>query len=140
MPVPMRRYEGHIPHLISFGGPSQHARKVVTAGESSLGEGSGTSNNEKRPNENSYTIWLAKDMILMPLRVLRGLNVIIDGDVTEEWTLWLEDCMKANKGEERIEFVGEAKAKKAAQILKGASSGEEFSQMIVKSDLYLMRH
>jgi hypothetical protein len=65
---------------------------------------------------------------------LRGLNATIEGDVTEHWALWLEGCMRANKGKDIGEFVGMGEASEFAQMLKQASSDKEFFDMIEEAD------
>jgi hypothetical protein len=125
-------YKSYIPHA-SWLGPSRRARKIVGAREPWLDEGSGTDDNVRSASEEWYAGWPAKEMVLTPLQELRGLNGSVEGYVTEEWALWLEDCMRANKGKEPGEFAGKGKTNEVAQMLKRASSDKEFFDMLVEA-------
>jgi hypothetical protein len=42
--------------------------------------------------------WLKEEMILEPLKELRGLEkVVVFGSVSDQWAIWLEQCMKSDK-------------------------------------------
>lgn len=77
------RYSGYIPHVPWVGPPSRRGRKPPQTGE--LGSAPSDEDRDTEPNRSDewYSGWPAKEMVLMPLRELRGVNAYIEGEVTE---------------------------------------------------------
>jgi len=45
-----------------------------------------------------YKCWYEQEMILEPLKELRGLKqALVFGSVSDQWALWLEQCMKSDE-------------------------------------------
>jgi hypothetical protein len=128
------RYSGYIPHIPWLGPPSRHARNPAKTRELSSAPSDENSETEPTRSETSCAGWPEKEMVLMPLQKLRGMSASIEGEVTERWALWLEGCMRAKKGKDMGEFVGNGEEKEVAQMLKQATSSKEYFQMIVEAD------
>jgi hypothetical protein len=128
------RYLGYIPHTTWLGPLSRRGRKLASTRELSSAPTGEESDSEPSGSEMWYAGWPAKEVVLMPLQELRGVSASIEGELTERWALWLEDCMRAEKGKDMGEFSANGEAKEVAQMLKQATSANEYVRMIEEAD------